>query len=87
MRRPFKPGKSGVLFTSTKSAQVDQSDQKALIKAPAPEEQQLEDITGRFIGSTGQKVDVDQHMCVSPISLHSRLSGLYHSLTLQGWHT
>lgn len=52
------------MFSSTNSTRNETADQRALTVAAALD--QPHNITGRFIGSTGQKVDVDQHMYVSP---------------------
>jgi hypothetical protein len=66
LRRPARPGKTGVLFTSAKPGPPEHSSDMAVVKPPAPE-QHLEDIAGRFVGSAGHRIDVDQHMYVGPM--------------------
>lgn len=54
----------GVRFSNSKSVLEDEHrnvESAALVKADQPPDRPL-DITGRFVSSTGQVVNVDQHM-------------------------
>lgn len=58
----------GVQFSNTKSTHEASNDNDGTSTAMVKAEENPIDITNRFIGSTGQVVDVDQHMFVAPDS-------------------
>lgn len=67
----------GVRFSQDKRAEEDGAlDNLALTKVD-PDEERLRDISNRFVGGTGQVVDVDKHMFVSSLlNTHPRF-GVY----------
>lgn len=65
-KKPLKSSKLGVTFTSNDRSHGD--DKSGL--APAPVDtanDRLKDVANRFVGTTGQAVDVDKHMYKSPL--------------------
>lgn len=55
--------RGGVSFANTKNAHQDRTDDStALVKPDSAD--RLKDMKNRFVGSTGQIVDVDENMCV-----------------------
>ncbi|KPI39250.1 uncharacterized protein AB675_5228 [Cyphellophora attinorum] len=80
LRRPARPGKTGVLFTSAKAGPSDRSADMTVMKAAAPE-QHLEDIAGRFVGSAGHRIDVDHHMLAYIDSEMAKRRQVQHSST------
>lgn len=61
LRRPTKHPKAGVSFTSNVRASDEGSHDLALMPADTSSER-LKNMANRFIGTTGQVVDVDKHM-------------------------
>jgi hypothetical protein len=67
LRRPI----TGVHFSTSKTRPGEDDDNNgALVKADQAVDRPI-DITQRFVGSSGQVVDVDQHMFVPPLPLSS----------------
>lgn len=65
-RKPFKRPTTGVHFSTSKTRPgQDDDNHGVLVKADQTVDRPV-DITQRFIGSSGQVVDVDQHMFVPP---------------------
>lgn len=65
-RKPFKRPATGVRFSTSKARPgQDDDNHGVLVKADQSVDRPV-DITQRFIGSSGQVVDVDQHMFVPP---------------------
>ena len=67
LRRQQKSRSGGVHFSNSRSAAAteDVADATALVLAEPPPEN-LKGIADRFVGLSGQVVDVDRHMCVMP---------------------
>lgn len=62
-KKPIKTSRLGVTFTSNGRNHAEDGDEVAL--APVvPADDRLKDMTNRFVGTTGQVVDVDKHMYV-----------------------
>lgn len=78
LRKPFRNIRGGITFSTSSRAVGDLSDPTALMPADTLNDRPR-DMTNRFVGSTGQVVDIDNHhMFVHPIfsSLHSQSSSL-----------
>ena len=61
VRKAFRPSKLGVSFTSNAPAQREESNGLAIVPTDTTSDR-LKQVTDRFIGTTGQVVDVDKHM-------------------------
>jgi hypothetical protein len=72
--------KGGITFSAAPRNPAS-TDQNLALTAAQPAEDKIKDMSSRFIGSTGQAVDVDKHMYVSPYSFPS-LEVMRHCLTL-----
>lgn len=65
LRRQQRLRTGGVQFSSSKLAATDDgADSTALVRADNPTDD-LKGIADRFVGHSGQVVDVDKHMCVA----------------------
>ena len=65
-RKSNRSAKSGITFSNTVRPVDNTDESKALVHADTSNDK-LQDMSNRFVGSTGQVVDVDNHMYVSPI--------------------
>lgn len=86
-RKPFRRPVTGVSFTNTRASERDDRN-SSLVKAADEAKNRPVEITDRFISSTGQVVDVDQHMFVSPGAHHVFImdNPTLNLLTRQGSH-
>jgi hypothetical protein len=58
--------KKGVMFSNTVISNREEGSASALVQAETSSEG-FKDMSNRFVSSTGQVVDVDKHMYVTPI--------------------
>ena len=65
LKKPFKPSRPGVTFTSNARTRVEAPDTMTVVPSSTADDR-LKDISNRFVGITGGTVDVDKHMYVSP---------------------
>jgi hypothetical protein len=62
-RKQFRNARGGITF-STASRPTDASDESWALIQQETSSDKLRDLSNRFVGSTGQVVDVDKHMYV-----------------------
>lgn len=65
-RKQFRKPAGGVSFSNTSNAHVGSEDRFSSALVTSADINRPVDITQRFVSSSGQVVDVDQHMFVSP---------------------
>jgi hypothetical protein len=61
LRRPLKPARPGVSFSSRAQRHDEENNGVALVPVEDTRDK-LRQMTNRFTGTTGQVVDVDKHM-------------------------
>jgi hypothetical protein len=60
-RKPIKPSRLGVSFTSNALSHTEDDEALTIVPVDATSDN-LRHMTNRFVGTTGQVVDVDNHM-------------------------
>jgi ribosomal protein L21E len=71
LRKSVKPSRLGVSFASNSRAHKDDEGQLAVVSANTTSDG-LHQMTNRFVGTTGQVVDVDKHMYEIPAQCNSK---------------
>lgn len=77
-RKNFRRPVTGVSFSNNKvgNTSSDGNPRSSLVKATDESTRKPIDITDRFVSSTGQVVNVDQHMFVFPDSMNINLGSI-----------
>lgn len=71
LRKAQKSRRAGIGFTANNKPSSSQQDSALVPTEHDAEKQRVLGMADRFTGHTGQKVDVDKHMYVSPLSFTS----------------
>lgn len=66
LRKQQKPRQRGIEFSNTRTNTVEEATTSSSLTLREPQPDKLRAITDRFVGHTGQVVDVDKHMFVLP---------------------
>lgn len=73
LRKSQKSRRAGIGFTANNKFGSSQQESALVPTEQDVERQRVLGMEDRFTGHTGQKVDVDKHMYVSPLALHQCL--------------
>lgn len=66
LKKSLKPSRLGVTFTSNDRSHAEDESGLALVPVDTANDR-LKDVANRFVGTTGQVVDVDRHMYKPPL--------------------
>lgn len=71
-KKPHKSSRLGVTFTSNDRSHAEYDNGLALVPVDTANDR-LKDVANRFVGTTGQVVDVDKHMYKLPFQAPDRV--------------